>query len=179
MAKLAEQVREATNGIVTEMGFELADVEFIEERENGWVLTLYIWRPEGVNVDDCEAVSRAVEPIVDEIDPTEAAYFLSVSSLGLERAFKTTRDFERYIGKPVELRFYVAPKWEDWQEGEQGEATKAAKNEKKNKKNKKNPKERVGTLVAAVEDSVLLESDGQQYRVPREAVALARPYIEF
>jgi Uncharacterized protein conserved in bacteria len=173
--KLAERVREATEATVAEMGFELADVEFVEERDTGWVLTLYIYREEGVQIDDCERVSRAVEPIIDEVDPSENMYFLSVSSLGLERPFKTERDFVRYLGKKIELRFYVSPRLDEWLQSGDG----IPKSKAKGKKNRGRDKELAGVLRALTEKCVEIEVDGSVYSVPREAIALARPHIEF
>ena len=65
---------------IESMGFELCDVEYQKEYGD-WVLTFYIDKPEGVTIDECEAVSRAIEPILDEQDPIEQEYVLSVSSL--------------------------------------------------------------------------------------------------
>ena len=175
MSKLVENVRQATQPLIAEMGFELADVEFAQERDTGWVLTLYIYKEGGVHIDDCEAVSRAVEPIIDEIDPSDAAYFLSVSSLGLDRPFKTLRDFERYLDKQIELRFYVAPKLEEWLlSGEPPSKTPA-----RGKKNKGKDKELVATLRAIDDQTLQVEADGRLYRIGRQAVALVRPHIEF
>ena len=75
---------------IKELGFELDEVEYIKEY-GSMVLTLYIDSPNGVTLDDCERVSRAVEPVLDENDPIEEAYYLSVSSLGLDRPIKRTR----------------------------------------------------------------------------------------
>ncbi|MDO4572331.1 MAG: ribosome maturation factor RimP, partial [Clostridia bacterium] len=77
--KTTERVEQLTRDTVEAMGFELCDVEYQKEYGN-WVLTLYIDREGGVTIDDCEAVSRAVEPVLDEADPIDAQYYLSVSS---------------------------------------------------------------------------------------------------
>jgi len=88
------------------MGYELADVEFIEEMD-GWVLTLYLHHEDGIQMSDCEKVSRAVDPIIEEADPIADPYILSVSSLGLDRPFKKQRDYERAIGKEIEVHLYA------------------------------------------------------------------------
>ena len=69
---------------IESMGFELCDVEYQKEYGD-WVLTFYIDKPGGVTIDECETVSRAIEPILDEKDPIESEYVLSVSSLGIDR----------------------------------------------------------------------------------------------
>jgi ribosome maturation factor RimP len=102
----AEKARALTETEVARLGYELVDVEFKKE-QSAWVLTFFIDKDGGVTVDDCEQVSRAVEPILDEADPIEQSYYLSVSSPGLDRPLKTVRDFQRYMGKPVMLKLYA------------------------------------------------------------------------
>ena len=87
--KLADSLDALLRPVVTELGYELAEVEFIKEYGN-WVLTLYIEREDGTSadLDDCEKVSRAVDPVLDQADPIEQEYFLSVSSIGLDRPIK-------------------------------------------------------------------------------------------
>ena len=102
-AQKAEQLLKKT---VEELGYELCDVEFVKEYGD-WVLTLYIDRPGGVTIDDCERVSRAVDPILDEADPIEQQYFLSVSSLGLDRPLKKDADFQRNLGKRIEIKLFA------------------------------------------------------------------------
>ncbi len=87
------------------LGFELDEVEFAKEHGN-WVLTLYIDSANGVSVEDCERVSRFVEPILDEADPIEPSYFLSVSSIGIDRPLKKNRDFERALGCKIVVKLY-------------------------------------------------------------------------
>ena len=78
--KTTQTVEALLRPVVTGMGYELDEVEFQKEQGN-WVLTLYIEHQDGrsATIDDCEAVSRAVDPILDEADPIEQAYYLSVS----------------------------------------------------------------------------------------------------
>ena len=80
-------------------------MEFARESGN-WVLTLYIDRDGGVDLDACEKISRLVDPILDEADPIDRSYYLSVSSLGIDRPLKKDADFERNIGKELEVRLY-------------------------------------------------------------------------
>ena len=93
---------------VEALGYELCDVDFIKEYGD-WVLTLYINKPDGITIDDCELVSRAMDPLLDETDPIEQAYFLSVSSLGLDRPLKKDADYNRNLGKRIEIKLF-APK---------------------------------------------------------------------
>ena len=84
--------------VVTELGFELVDVEYVKEGGT-WYLRAYIDKPGGITVDDCEAVSRRFSDILDEKDYIEDAYVFEVSSPGLGRPLKKEKDFARSIGR--------------------------------------------------------------------------------
>ena len=91
---------------VEALGFTLCEVEFQKEYGD-WVLTFFIDKEGGVTIDDCETVSRALEPVLDEADPIEQAYYLSVSSLGIDRPLKKDADYERNLGKELEVKLYA------------------------------------------------------------------------
>lgn len=91
--------------ILQQHGFELVDVEFVKEGSS-FYLRSYIDKPGGINVDDCETVSRALEAKLDEEDFISEAYVLEVSSPGLGRPLKKEKDFIRNEGKEIELRLY-------------------------------------------------------------------------
>ena len=80
--------------LVEENNFELVDVEYVKEGSN-WYLRLYIDKPGGINIDDCEVISRALSDKLDEEDYIEDAYILEVSSPGLGRPLKKDKDFAR------------------------------------------------------------------------------------
>lgn len=107
MSKITDKVTELALPVVEGLGCELWDVEYLREAGE-WFLRIYIDKPGGVFVDDCEAVSRALDPILDEHDPIPTAYMFEVSSPGAERKLKRKSDFERYIGSLVTLRLYKA-----------------------------------------------------------------------
>ena len=96
-----DTVKQLVSGTVEALGYELAD------EQGQWVLTLYIDKENGITLDDCERVSRAVEPLLDQQDPIEQMYFLSVSSLGLDRPIKTDRDFDKNINKKITVKLYA------------------------------------------------------------------------
>jgi len=83
---------------------ELVDVEYVQERE--WYLRIFIDKPGGIGIDDCEQLSRNLEPILDEADYLKQAYYLEVSSPGLDRVLRREKDFVRYAGKLVDIKFY-------------------------------------------------------------------------
>ena len=137
---------------IESLGFELCDVEYQKEYGD-WVLTFYIDKPGGVTIDECEAVSRAIEPILDEADPIESEYVLSVSSLGIDRPLKKDRDFERATGTELEIKLY-AP---------QG-----------------GKKQWIGTLTAFDADGFTVETEqGKPLTFQKKDCALVRPNIRF
>lgn len=103
--KITEQVAAFAEPIVTAHGCELWDVEYVREGSD-YFLRLYIDKEGGVNIDDCEAISRAVDPILDEKDPIPESYHFEVCSAGLERALKRPGDFEKFLESPVTVKLY-------------------------------------------------------------------------
>ena len=89
-----------------QLGFELVGVEYNVKKGEDNELVIYIDKEGGVDLDDCEKLSRAIDEPIDELDPIEEAYVLCVSSPGLDRPLKTQRDFERSVGKKVDIKLY-------------------------------------------------------------------------
>lgn len=103
--KITDRVRAFAEPVVEAHGCSLWDVEYV--REGGeWFLRLYIDKDGGVNINDCEAISRAVDPILDAEDPIESSYRFEVCSAGLERQLKRPSDFLRYLGADVLVKLY-------------------------------------------------------------------------
>lgn len=99
-------VEELARPFADELNFELIEVEYVKEGGH-WYLRLYIDKPGGVTLDDCEAMSRLVGARLDEIDPVVDPYFLEVSSPGVERPLKDEADFARYAGQKVEINTFA------------------------------------------------------------------------
>lgn len=93
--------------ILTELKFELVDVEYVKEGSN-WYLRAYIDKEGGIAVNDCEAVSRRMNILLDEEDFIPDAYIFEVSSPGLGRPLKKEKDYARSMGKELEIRTYRA-----------------------------------------------------------------------
>ena len=91
--------------IVESHGCTLWDVEYVREGDTRF-LRLYIDKEGGVDIADCEAISRAVDPILDEKDPIPESYCFEVCSAGLERTLKCPGDFERFLGSPILVKLY-------------------------------------------------------------------------
>lgn len=107
MAKITELVERMALPIVEEAGCELWDVEYVREAGT-WFLRIYIDKDGGVDILDCEKVSRALSDQLDEADPIEGSYTLEVSSAGAERPLKRPGDYERFMGSPVAVKLYKA-----------------------------------------------------------------------
>ena len=97
------EVTELVQRIVEEMGLTLWDVRYVKEGAM-WYLRIFIDKDEGVSIDDCEKVTRAIDKPLDELDPIEGNYTLEVSSPGIERELVLDRHFDRFIGAPVMIK---------------------------------------------------------------------------
>ena len=151
--KIEEQIEQLVSAKIAEMGYELVDVEYAKVKGQDDELVVYIDRQGGVTLDDCEAVSLAVEPIIDEADPIAHAYVFCVSSPGIDRPLKKPRDFEKALQTKVDLKLY----------------------EKLNGK-----KEITAVLIGYDENTIRLQTEkGQALELGREKIALIRPHIEF
>ena len=91
--------------IVTKFGIEIYDVEYVKEGSD-YYLRAFIDKPEGVNINDCETVSRAFSDVLDEADPIPDAYILEVSSPGLGRTLKKDKHLQKSIGEEVEIKLF-------------------------------------------------------------------------
>jgi ribosome maturation factor RimP len=138
--------------IVEARGFELVDLEYVQEAGT-WYLRGYIDKPGGITVNDCEDVSREFSDRLDEKDFIEDSYIMEISSPGLDRPLRKPKDFERNMGKSVEIRTF-RPVMEK-------------------------RKEFCGALTAYDEKTVTIEEEGQVRVFARKDIALIRPAIEF
>lgn len=145
---ISERVRDLAEPVIEAEGMELVDVEYQREGAR-WVLRLYIDKPGGVGLDDCQTVSRLVDKLLDVEDPIAPSYSLEVSSPGLERPLKKREHFEQFAGRQVEIRTF----------GPIGEPP------------RKNFK---GRLLGIGEgDAIQVEIDGKTFDVPLDKVAKA------
>lgn len=106
MSKLTDKISEIAAPVCESCGCELWDVEFVREGGTRY-LRVYIDKTDGISLDDCEAVSRALDPILDEVDLIAESYVFEVSSAGAERELKRPSDFERFMGENVEVKLYT------------------------------------------------------------------------
>lgn len=103
---VAQVVKALAQPLADEFGYILWDVEFVREGSQR-ILRITIDSEEGITVDDCEKMHRAIDPVLDEADPIEEAYFLEVSSPGIERELRTDEHIAYCVGADVEVRLYA------------------------------------------------------------------------
>ncbi len=103
--KITEIVEALAKPVVEAHGCSLWDVEYVREGSDRY-LRLYLDKDGGVDILDCEAISRAMDPILDEKDPVPESYIFEVCSAGLERALKRPGDFVRFMDSPVLVKLY-------------------------------------------------------------------------
>ena len=102
MSKITDVITELAEPVVKAQGCELWDVEYVREAGE-WFLRVYIDKDGGVGIADCEAFSRAVDPVLDEADPIRESYFLEVSSPGLGRSLTREEHFAAMMGRQVRV----------------------------------------------------------------------------
>lgn len=105
MTKTEQNIYELVAPTVEQLGYLLYDVEYVKEGKE-YFLRIYIDNENGIDLDDCEKVSTAIDPILDEADPISTAYSLEVSSCGLERHLREERHYVMAIGKEIEVKLF-------------------------------------------------------------------------
>lgn len=105
MGKIADQVLQLCKPIAESLGLEIIEVTY-EKRYDGMNLTVVIDKEDGVSIDDCEKLHRAIDAPLDELDPIEESYILNVSSPGIDRPLKTERDYRRNLNKKIAVKLY-------------------------------------------------------------------------
>ena len=149
--KSVQEIQEVLQPIADEMQIEIVEVEFKQGREPA--LTVYIDIEGGVDLNTCEAFHRAIDPVLDELDPTQGApYTLNVSSPGLDRPLKTERDFQKCMGKKVEVKLFAPMQGKKFFEA---------------------------TLVGFDEHCVSIEDNGNVLKLEKNKIAKINRAIEF
>lgn len=108
MAGAIEKKALETADLVAErLGYFVVGAEYKKEAQDKY-LRIYIDKPQGVGINECEEFSRAFETEFDKLDAIDEAYILEVSSPGVDRVLKTQREFDYYVGREVEIKLYKA-----------------------------------------------------------------------
>lgn len=105
MSKITEKVAALARPVVEEEGCRLWDVEYVREAGT-WYLRILVDKDGGLGIDDCERISRRLDPMLDEADPIPDSYVFEVGSAGAERELKRASDYEQFLGSEVEIRLY-------------------------------------------------------------------------
>ena len=148
MSKITDMLTEISAPVLVELGLELWDVEHVKEAGE-WYLRLFVDAPDGADMERCEKVARALNPLLDEHEEMfpDGGYMFEVSSAGAERKLKRPADFERFIGHKVEIRLYS---------------------------NKFGRREHVGTLESYTDGRVTLDVTGEKLDFEKQEIASAR-----
>ena len=149
--KLTEQIWQYAEPVVAAQGCTIWDVEYVREGAD-WFLRIYIDKQGGVDITDCEAISRAADPILDEADPIPDSYHFEVCSAGIERALKRPSDFEKFMGSLIMVKLY---------------------------RPKNGVKEIPGILRGYDDGRVTVEYAGETITLEKSEVALVRLRVEF
>ena len=150
MANIVSKVTPLCEKVASELGYFIWDVDYVKEGTE-WFLRIEIDKEDGIGIEDCEAYSRAIDPLLDEEDYIEGAYRLEVSSPGIERVIKTDFHMSKCIGEVVEIKLFAAI-----------EGCKVAR----------------GTLHSYDNESVVLK-DEAEIVIPRKNIAKMNIYFEF
>ena len=153
MSKISEQIEKFIEPIVTELGYEIVEVEFAK-KHNGDNLTVFIDKKEGyIDITDCEKVHNAIDEPLDELDPTMGKpYTLNVSSPGIDRPIVTDKDYNRNLGQVLEVKLFQAIL---------------------------KKKIFIGKLLSFDESIIELETEKEIIKLERKMISKATKYIEF
>ena len=151
--KVEESVMQLVAPAAAQLGYTVVDVEYVKKRGEESELVIYIDKEGGVDLDDCEACSMAIDPLIDAADPIEEPYILCVSSPGIDRPLKRPEDFARHLNEKVDVKLY------DKRAGK---------------------KEWIVTLRGYDEKAISLETDkGEAWELELAKIAQIRPHIDF
>ena len=151
MAKVTDLVQKLAQPLCEEHGVSLWDVEYVKEAGQ-WFLRVFIDKEGGLNITDCEAVSRPLSDLLDEHDPVEGSYVLEVGGAGADRALKKPEHFAAYLGTVVDVKLY---------------------------RPRDGSKEWSGTLKAYESGDVTLQINDAEVLFPKSDVANVRLHLEF
>jgi ribosome maturation factor RimP len=149
--EIADQVRELIADYLDREGVELVEITYKRE-QRGMVLRLLVDTPEGITIDECEELNNFVSEVLDKENIIDERYTIEVSSPGLDRPIKTARDFERAMGKVLEITTFVPIDGSKTHEGR---------------------------LVGMSDDEIVIEAKGVSTAIPRAKIARAVLRIQF
>lgn len=149
---MGNKIEELITDDVKKLGYEIEYVEYVKEGTNNILRIVIDKENVSLTTEDCETVSHAVEEKIDSMMKGDNSYILEVSSPGLERALKNDRLYKKYLGSKVNVKLYK--KYED-------------------------KKEIIGILKEVKEDSILIDSEGQEVEIEKKDIACGNTVYEF
>jgi len=149
--KYERLIEELVMPVLEQNKYQFVDVEYKKEGTD-WYLRVYIDKPEGITLDDCQVVSEYLSEELDRVDPIEHRYILEVSSPGVDRPLNKERDFERFKGREIDLKLYAPV------DGR---------------------KKISGRLLGLTDGMVFVDVEGRVINIPREKIASVRLAFKF
>lgn len=149
--EILKTIAKVSETIAEELGLELVDLEFVKEFGSNF-LRIYIDKPGGISLDDCQEVSEKVSEFLDEKDPIKDHYYLEVSSPGLDRPLKNDKDLKRNMGEEIEISLY---------------------------QNLDGKKKYDGHLIGFDDENLEIESNNNKIVLPRELISLIKLKVNF
>ncbi len=146
-----KSVKDICEALAKDLGYELVDVEYVRE-SGSYYLRVYVDKAGGITLDDCQTMSMALSEKLDENDPFKEAYYLEVSSPGLDRPLKTDKDLKRNLGKDIEIKLYKAMD------------------------NRKNYE---GKLIDYNNMEIIISSEDNTIKIPKEIISIIKLAIKF
>lgn len=144
MSKIEDNVEKIIKEKVKELGYELYDVEYSKEGKN-YFLRIFIDKPEGIDLDDCEKVNDGINDLLDEANCIKESYFLEVSSPGIERVLKKDKHLEQNIGVEINVKLF--------------------------RKDENGQKEYIGTLKNFTPETLTVEMQEKEITIERKNIA--------
>ena len=151
MSKIEEKVESLLSSVINQLGYELYDVEYAKEGKD-YFLRIFIDKPEGIDLNDCEKVNNAINELLDEADYIKEQYFLEVSSPGIERILRKDKHLKDNIGSMVELKLFKSINKEE---------------------------NLVGYLKSYDENFITIEKDNKEIQVERKNISVIKTVYEW
>ncbi|MDO5149311.1 MAG: ribosome maturation factor RimP [Oscillospiraceae bacterium] len=145
------KIREIAQPIADELGYDIWDIQYVKEGAE-WYLRVFIDKEDGIDIDDCEAMTRPLNEKLDELDPIKDSYIFEVGSAGLERELVREEHFKACTGLEVRAHLFM---------------------------NVNGSRDIIGTLASYTKESVKLVIDGEEKEIPLSDIAYIRLYEEF
>ena len=150
MASIEEKVENLLQNKIENMGYELYDVEYAKEGKN-YFLRIFIDKPEGIDIQDCEKVNNEIMEDLDNADYIKEQYFLEISSPGIERILRKDKHLEKNIGKEILIKLF--------------------------KKDEKSNKEYQGSLKSFTEETITIQTVQETINKKQEEITIQRKNI--